>query len=121
MPQSEQTALISPDSDAALSYNSASQTHSQSTSRQRRVIILLLLYVVFLDLGYELIVPAQTRVFEQIYCRLYYEKHDPGLIGDHGNGQIDEKLCKNDVIQGEVAMLKGWQLALDGIGSEFLH
>ncbi|KAH7182277.1 major facilitator superfamily domain-containing protein [Fusarium flagelliforme] len=109
MPQSEQTALLPPASDAALS-------HSQGTSRQRRVIILLLFYVVFLDIGYELIVPAQTRVFEQIYCRLYYEKHNPSLIGDHRNGQIDEKLCKNDVIQGEVAMLKGWQLALDGIG-----
>lgn len=87
---------------------------------RRRTILLLLLYLVFLDLGYELIVPAQTRVLERMYCRLYYEDHDSVIYSGDTNGGIDERLCKVGVIQSEVAMLKGWQITLDSIGSEFL-
>ena len=29
-----------------------------------------------------------------------------------------EKWCKISVVQGQVAMLKGWQLTLNGVGSE---
>ncbi|KAF5973493.1 major facilitator superfamily transporter [Fusarium bulbicola] len=83
---------------------------------RRRTILFLLLYLVFLDLGYELIMPAQTQVLERIYCRIYYEDHDYGLHGGDANGGIDERLCKVGGIQSEVAMLKGWQVTLDSIG-----
>jgi hypothetical protein len=32
---------------------------------------------------------------------------------------VAEKFCKNSIIQGQVAKLKGWGITLDGIGSEF--
>ncbi|KND90093.1 hypothetical protein TOPH_05323, partial [Tolypocladium ophioglossoides CBS 100239] len=47
---------------------------------------------------------------------LYHDKHDPSLIGSDGKDGVDEKWCKVDVLQGEVAMLKGLQIAFDGIG-----
>ncbi|KAF5632992.1 major facilitator superfamily transporter [Fusarium sp. NRRL 25303] len=85
------------------------------TSR-RRTILLLLLYLVFLDLGYELIVPAQTRVLERIYCRLYYEDHASGLDSGDMNGGIDERLCKVGVTQSEVAMLNSIIGGFDTLG-----
>ncbi|KAF5649005.1 major facilitator superfamily transporter [Fusarium sp. NRRL 52700] len=60
--------------------------------------------------------PAQTRVLEGIYCRIYYEDHDYGLQSGDASGGIDERLCKVGIIQSEVAMLKGWQVTLDSIG-----
>lgn len=117
---------ISPSESSHLLSSSAGAVHSetQPSHFQRRkpsrtlIIVLILLYLVFLDLGYELIVPAQTRIFEKIYCRLYYEEHDPSLIGSDGKGGVDERWCKVTEVQGEVAMLKGWQLTFDSIGSE---
>jgi hypothetical protein len=91
---------------------------SRRTPSRTFVVVLLLLYVVFLDLGYELIQPAQTRVLESIFCRQYYEQHDPSLIGSDGRDGVDEKWCKVPGVQGELAMLKGWQLTFDSLGSE---
>lgn len=102
-----------------------SHTELTEASRQRpsqlRILTILLLYVLFLNLGYELILPAQTRVFEAVYCKEYYKKHEPGLIGSDGGDGIDEKWCKVGVIQGEVAMLNGWQITFDSIGSTRLN
>lgn len=80
------------------------------------MVVLLLLYVVLLDLGYELIMPAQTRVLESIYCEQYYREHDPSLIGSDGKDGVDEKYCKVHWVQGQVATLKGYQLTLDSLG-----
>lgn len=90
----------------------------QKGPSQTLIIALLQLYLVFLDLGYELIVPAQTRVFETIYCKQYYEKHNTSLIGSDGADGVDEKWCKVSAVQGKVSMLKGWQLTFDSIGSK---
>ena len=113
---SEDAPLLSPSS-----RTDDPQIESTEASRQRpsqlRILTILLLYVIFLDLGYELILPAQTRVFEAIYCKDYYKKHEPDLIGSDGGDGVDEKWCKVGVIQGQVAMLKGWQITLDSIGS----
>ena len=98
-----------------------SQTKSTQASRERpsqlRILAILFLFVLFLDLGLELIQPAQTRAFEAIYCKGYYKKHEPGLIGSDGKDGVDEKWCKVGVIQGEVAILKGWQITIDSVGS----
>lgn len=79
-----------------------------------------ILWVLIIEFGDELINPAQTRVFESIYCQLYYRDHDPSVIGSDGHGGVAERWCKIPVVQGEVAMLKGWQNTLNGIGSELL-
>lgn len=85
------------------------------------IVTIAILWVLIIEFGDELINPAQTRVFESIYCQLYYREHDPGLIGSDGRGGVDEKWCKIPVVQGQVAMLKGWQNTLNGIGSEFSY
>ena len=118
-----------PSESSPLLHTSASATHpepqsSRSTQRkhlQARTTILILLYLVFLDLGYELITPAQTRIFESIYCRLYYTEHDPSLIGSDGQDGVDEEWCKVSEVQRRVAMLKGWQIAFESIGSKFVN
>jgi hypothetical protein len=79
---------------------------------------LVILWVLIIEFGDELVGPAQTRVFESIYCQLYYEKHDSSLIGSDGRGGVAEKWCKIPIVQGQVAMLKGWQITLNGVGSE---
>lgn len=81
------------------------------------IIALIAAFILFLGIGDELIQPAQTRVIESIYCRKYYEKANPGLIG--GDGWVEEKYCKGSRVQGQVASLKAWTIALDGAGSKF--
>jgi len=98
--------------------------HGPKQPRRRFVIpvfSLVLLYLVLTDLGYELISPAQTRVFEQIFCKLYYQGHEPRLANSFEDQDVDEKLCKVTPVQKEVAMLKGWQLTFDSIGSKSYH
>ncbi|KAF2434683.1 MFS general substrate transporter [Tothia fuscella] len=117
----ETTPLLSPSSDetpVSTTRHPRNEAAEATPGKSSHILVLtlLLLYVIFLDLGYELIVPAQTRIFESIYCKEYYQKHDPSLIGSDGNDGVDEKWCKVSAVQGDVAMLKGWQLTFDCIG-----
>ncbi|KAK4987708.1 hypothetical protein LTR50_004456 [Elasticomyces elasticus] len=89
---------------------------------QKNVILYLAIVVVVLGIGDQLIQSPQTRVIESIYCYKFMEQHEPGnvLVGrDHVGpgaiGGVPERLCKIDVVQGQVAMLMGWQQLLDGI------
>lgn len=81
------------------------------------ICLLLTLLIVFICTGDEVIQPAQTRVFESIYCREYYTKHDPSLIGSDGRDGVAEGFCKMTEIQGQVALLKGWQGTFDQVGN----
>lgn len=114
MDSSETSPLLSP----VKSHQDEPTRIKREKARPAVIVLLLLLYTTFQDLGFYLMEPAQTRIFERIYCREYYEKHDPSLIGSDGRGGVDEKWCKVSWVQGEVAMLKGWQLTFDGTGSE---
>ena len=116
----EDAPLLSPSLHIIGSHTEPTEALRERPS-QLRILTILFLYVLVLNFGFELILPAQTRVFEAIYCKAYYEKHEPGLIGSDGGDGIDEKWCKVGVIQGEVAMLKGWQVTFDGIGSTGLN
>lgn len=99
--------------------SSSSPPSTQKIKASKTLIITVLIFILFsIEFGDEIIQPALLRVFESIYCRQYYEVHDPSKIGSDGRGGVKEEYCKNSVIQGQVAMLKGWQLTLDGVGSE---
>jgi hypothetical protein len=56
-----------------------------------------------------------TRVFESIYCRIYYSRYESKSAGLNFGpyDEIPEERCKNAWIQGRVASLKGWQMFLD--------
>ena len=69
---------------------------------------LALLYATVTALAVSMILqdaPA-VRLVEIFYCRRFYEEHNPDLMGD--NGVVDEEYCKIDVVQSQVAFLKGW-------------
>ncbi|KAF1991443.1 MFS general substrate transporter [Aulographum hederae CBS 113979] len=95
----------------------ASPSKTPFTRSPAFVTTLLFIFIAVASAGDFLTQPAQTRVFESIYCREYYLAHDPSLIGGDGREGVAEKFCKVAEVQGKVAMLKGWQTSLDGIGS----
>lgn len=50
---------------------------------------------------------STLRIFESIICHSYYKIHDPSRIGD--GGAVDERHCKIDAVQEELAVLTGWE------------
>jgi MFS family permease len=108
---SEQTPLLRPSSPhEPIEEPSKSRPGRRS---ERFIVSVLILAVLTVGTGDELIQPALTRVFESIYCRSYYAQHDPSLIGSDGGDGVAEEFCKNHVIQGEVAMLRGWLITIE--------
>lgn len=72
----------------------------------------LLLY--FLVEMYDMIsIAPLTALLEQRLCRDYYRKHDPSLIAP--GGFLEERLCKLDSVQSELAIVRGWSLAFDAL------
>ena len=49
----------------------------------------------------------QTRLYESVVCRDYFNTHDPSVIGS--DGKIPEAECKIDAIQGDLAMITSSQ------------
>lgn len=115
LPSDEATPLLTPPAEVERPDKSFPQPKKPSPLF---ITTIAILWVLIIEFGDELINPAQTRVFESIYCQLYYKDHDPSRIGNDGHGGVAEKWCKIPVVQGQVAMLKGWQNTLNGIGSE---
>ena len=71
-----------------------------------RAILTTAILVVVLDVAAILQIAPSVRLFEIIYCREYYELHNPRLID--GNGTVAEELCKVDAVQHKLASLRGW-------------
>lgn len=115
---SETSPMLPHSSDAAESEADIGQPQPKKRSNTS-IVFFILLYVALFNIGNEMIATAQTRVFEDIFCQIYYAKNEPEGIGSNERGVIDEKWCKIGPVQSDVAMLKGWQLTLDGIGSKF--
>lgn len=138
-PPSERTPLLnsdfeSPPKTPLIDEQEANSARPQLTqTRKNFILILVAFFILAIGLGDELIQPAQTRIFEAIICRKFYDEHDPSVIspGEH-NGWWDdesrrgvllgvqEKWCKIPQVQGQLAMLKGWDAGLGSIGSLFL-
>lgn len=78
-----------------------------------RVIGLSICAAFLIELG-DFIQKAPTmRAVEDILCRKYYESMSP--LGSHISLPIPEGDCKNAVVQGELAMLKGWDVTFSCI------
>lgn len=71
------------------------------------VFIRLYAVVFFINIGFQMIGPAQIQIYERIYCSEWYGKHpaDPVTYG----GDIPEAMCKIPQVQQQVSTLKGWQ------------
>ncbi|VUC35726.1 unnamed protein product [Clonostachys rosea] len=58
------------------------------------------------DLGGSMIDTPEVRLLEMAVCRDYYLEHDPSVIGPPPGSYVDEKLCKVNKIQAELAYLR---------------
>ncbi len=94
----EQTPLIHPDEPTATS-------HVIPQTRSPRAIVLLLALMAFvLIFGDWLLLVPSTRIYEDIICHHYYDNlEDQRHVSL--TEKIDEKLCKLDPIQSELAII----------------
>ncbi|KIV95153.1 hypothetical protein, variant [Exophiala mesophila] len=63
--------------------------------------------IFFANMGVQILGPAQTRIYETIYCAQWYKNHPLDDSIQH-LGQIPEFLCKIKEVQQPVSSLKGW-------------
>ena len=76
--------------------------------------------IVFLvDFGANVFGAPWLRLYESIVCRNFYEKFDTSMIG--GNGMVDERYCKVNPVQEELALLVGWQTFVNFFPGTFKH
>ncbi|MCJ1352665.1 MAG: hypothetical protein MMC33_002649 [Icmadophila ericetorum] len=74
--------------------------------RQRlKITVLVIAVTILVNLPGLLQDAPQLRILEDILCKKYYQRIDATKIID---GKIDEALCKIELVQGEVATLRGW-------------
>jgi hypothetical protein len=76
--------------------------HAQQHRRRTYIVAFTLLICV--NLSVIIFEPALARIFESAYCRAWYQKHDPALIGPGG---VEEAHCKIPQVQRDVASLTG--------------
>jgi hypothetical protein len=101
----ERTSLLSHPSPASVLLQNRNRRFSPTG-----VVLLIALWAMCIGFGDDLIQPPQTRLMEDIYCRIFYKNDSATRDSD---GQIPEQNCKGVWIQSQVASLKGWQLFLD--------
>jgi MFS family permease len=104
-----------------------SPTQKHHSPSRRTITVLICLAVILSSCGTQLTESPQTRIMESIICYRHYEVHDPskilvgrGTVGPGAIGGVDEHWCKEDAIQEQLAMLRGYQQLLDGFPSLFL-
>jgi hypothetical protein len=78
-----------------------------------RLIITLFAMILAVEIGGSMLSAPTTRIYEAITCQKYYEKHDKSKIGK--DGQTPEELCKNEEIQGEMAIVTGYRETFDAL------
>ncbi|KAI7526278.1 MFS general substrate transporter, partial [Hortaea werneckii] len=102
----------------------------QSTHRPRRwqTLTYLLMLVIFLVGAADSIAESPTtRIFESAICYRYFESEDPSKIqlgraavGPGAIGGVEERYCKADSVQQQLASLAGYQTLFEGFPSLLL-
>ena len=92
---------------------SGSQAADNRTPYRRRVIAVSFLMIFFLEFGAGIVVPSYTSVMEDDIC---WQLH-PDVVRAAPNGGGDD-ICRGLDVQGKLAMLRGWQAALDSVPGE---
>ncbi|KAI0109611.1 major facilitator superfamily domain-containing protein [Nemania sp. FL0031] len=64
------------------------------------------------DLGGSLVDTPEVRLLEMAVCRDYYLSHDPSVIGPPPLSYVDEKLCKVNEIQVDLAYIRAMKSLL---------
>jgi len=84
----------------------------------RRAYVVIFFLLTAVNLGVAVFEPAQARLFESVYCRAWYQEHDPALVTP--GGVVAEVHCKIPPVQRDVASLTGWKQTLDVMPALFL-
>ena len=123
----EESPLLSPMVDDEDTLSEESNPLSRLWQSPATFVLWLLGTILLLSLGDQWAENPQLRIFESVICYRYYEKVDPSKIivgrdavGPGAIGGVDEMLCKVDAVQGDVAMLRGWQQLFDAFPSLLL-
>lgn len=71
-----------------------------------KVVYLYGLFLLISTFGDNIKIGPEVRLYELVVCRHYFLEHDPSKVDEDGN--VEERYCKLDVIQGQLSVLRGW-------------
>ena len=69
-------------------------------------ILAIFLLLIVLNIAVRLLILPLNRIIELRYCRQYYSKHDPSVIGR--DGSVPENLCKINSVQEKLAFIRSY-------------
>lgn len=81
------------------------QSHDKPQDHSRTY-LKIYVSIFFVNLGSHILSPAQTQIYENIYCTQWYGQHP--VVGIPVSGQIPESYCKIAPVQIQISSLKGW-------------
>ncbi|KAK5051959.1 hypothetical protein LTR84_002763 [Exophiala bonariae] len=101
----DQVEQPSPETEELL-VGRAPEIAEQSKPDYTRVFLKLYAVVFLINLGFQVLGPAQVQILERIYCNEWYDKHPTDRVTFQS--QIPESLCKIPQVQQQLSTLKGW-------------
>jgi hypothetical protein len=99
----EHSPLISPD----RSPTERVERSSKKPTPWLSLALYLLGLIAIIDVGFYLLEPPKTRMYEAKICFRHYQKYDPSKIKQ--DGTVDESLCKINAVQEKLAAIMGWE------------
>ncbi|KIW23465.1 uncharacterized protein PV07_11659 [Cladophialophora immunda] len=93
--------------DSAPLLGTASNVGDDGERKNHSRLLLKIYIVVFcLNLAFQILAPAQTQIYESIYCSQWYRRHPVDSLPP--SSEIPESYCKIGPVQTQVSTLKGW-------------
>lgn len=84
------------------------------TAYQHKVVFLCMALFLILIIGDYLQVPPQQAILEEVICREFHPEKFTA-----GNETEGDDLCKDNDVQGKLAMIRGWDIAFQTIPRVF--
>jgi MFS family permease len=82
-------------------------THQEEGLKTNSRLLWRIYAIVFcINFSFQVLQPAQTQIYESIYCSQWYHNHP--VAGIPENGPIPESYCKIAPVQTQISTLKGW-------------
>ncbi|KAK1590933.1 ATP synthase F0 [Colletotrichum navitas] len=97
-----------PEEDAPLLTHDLPSTVAPTRAYQVKIIGLAMVFILIGEIGAYLQIPPTFQLMEEIICH----KHYPGHIISQS---VHDNVCKSAEVQGELAMIKGWQTSFGSI------
>ncbi|KAK1506480.1 [Colletotrichum costaricense] len=98
-----------PEEETPLLSHDLPPTVAPSRRYQLKVIGLAMTFILIVEVGAYLQIPPSYQLMEEIICRQRYP--------DHIISAEDDDVCKGPGVQGQLAMIKGWQNSFDCVPS----